>query len=65
MIPSLILRGHCDLIKPEVTQEYRQTLPNSRLVRPGPGTRHRALPALYTALLRAFLLNRPLPAPAG
>ncbi|MBK3567252.1 alpha/beta fold hydrolase [Streptomyces sp. MBT62] len=66
-VPSLILRGQCDFIKPEVTQEYRRTLPNSQLVRiqgAGHSIAH-SRPALYTALLRAFLLNRPLPAPAS
>ncbi|MFJ6572256.1 alpha/beta hydrolase [Streptomyces sp. NPDC091292] len=66
-VPSLILRGQCDFIKAEVTQEYRQTLPDSRLVNvqgAGHGIAH-ARPRLYTALLRAFLSNEPLPAPAS
>ncbi|MER6605261.1 alpha/beta fold hydrolase [Streptomyces sp. NPDC000927] len=64
-VPSLILRGQCDFVKPEVTQEYRRTLPDSRLVRvrgAGHAIAH-AQPRLYTALLRAFLLDKPLPAP--
>lgn len=66
-VPSLIMRGQCDFVKPEVTQEYRTTLPDSRLVHiqgAGHAITH-AQPRLYTALLRAFLLNRPLPAPAS
>lgn len=66
-VPSLIMRGECDFIKPAVTQEYRQTLPDSRMVHikgAGHAISH-SRPALYTALLRAFLLNRPLPTPAS
>ncbi|WP_329172961.1 alpha/beta hydrolase [Streptomyces sp. NBC_01477] len=66
-VPSLVMRGECDFIKPAVTQEYRQTLPDSRMVRiegAGHAISH-SRPALYTALLRAFLLDRPLPAPAS
>jgi pimeloyl-ACP methyl ester carboxylesterase len=62
-VPSLILRGSCDFMKPQVTQEYRDTLPHSRLVLID-GAGHdipAGRPALYTALLTAFLLDRPLP----
>jgi pimeloyl-ACP methyl ester carboxylesterase len=42
-VPSLILRGGCDFVRPEVALEYRQTLPGSRLVHvPGAGARHRS-----------------------
>ncbi|MER6526255.1 alpha/beta fold hydrolase [Streptomyces sp. NPDC001508] len=64
-VPSLIMRGECDFVRPEVTREYRQTLPDSRLVHI-PGAGHaiaRAQPRLYTVLLEAFLLDKPLPAP--
>ncbi|MEW1863438.1 alpha/beta fold hydrolase [Streptomyces sp. NPDC088194] len=66
-VPALIMRGDCDFIKPAVTQEYRQTLPDSRIVHikdAGHAISH-SRPALYTALLRSFLLDRPLPAPAS
>ncbi|MFJ2270682.1 alpha/beta fold hydrolase [Streptomyces sp. NPDC087849] len=66
-VPSLVLRGECDFIKPAVTDEYRRTLPDSRLVTVE-GAGHaisRGRPRLYTALLRAFLLGRPLPANAS
>ncbi|WP_328465451.1 alpha/beta fold hydrolase [Streptomyces sp. NBC_00448] len=66
-VPSLIMRGDCDFIRPAVTQEYRQTLPDSRIVHikdAGHAISH-SRPALYTALLRSFLLDRPLPAPAS
>jgi pimeloyl-ACP methyl ester carboxylesterase len=64
-VPSLILRGECDFVRPEVAQEYRQTLPDSRLVHV-PDAGHAIAsgrPHLYTALLEAFLLGKPLPAP--
>ncbi|MFG2557868.1 alpha/beta fold hydrolase [Streptomyces sp. NPDC048496] len=66
-VPSLVLRGECDFIKPAVTDEYRRTLPDSRLVTVK-GAGHaisRDRPRLYTALLRSFLLGRPLPATAS
>lgn len=66
-VPSLIMRGECDFIRPGVTYEYRQTLPNSELVTIK-GAGHaisRGRPQLYTALLRAFLLGMPLPATAS
>ncbi|MFC5185072.1 alpha/beta hydrolase [Actinomadura harenae] len=64
--PALIMRGECDFITWEATRDYRQTLPNSTLVMVK-GAGHAIAgdqPAAYTALLRAFLLNRPLPLPA-
>ncbi|MFV5998311.1 alpha/beta fold hydrolase [Streptomyces sp. NPDC056231] len=66
-VPSLILRGECDFIKPAVTDEYRRTLPDSQLVTLK-DARHaisRGRPRLSTALLRAFLLGRPLSATAS
>ncbi|MFJ2636302.1 alpha/beta fold hydrolase [Streptomyces sp. NPDC087422] len=66
-VPSLVMRGSCDFIKPAVTEEYRQTLPDSRIVHvkdAGHAISHDQ-PALYTALLRSFLLDRPLPTPAS
>ena len=54
-------------MKPEVTAEYRSTLPDSELVLVD-GAGHdisAGRPALYTALLTAFLLDRPLPATAS
>ncbi len=66
-VPALILRGSCDFMKPEVTAEYRSTLPDSELVLVD-GAGHdisAGRPALYTALLTAFLLDRPLPATAS
>ncbi|QMU70061.1 alpha/beta fold hydrolase [Streptacidiphilus sp. P02-A3a] len=62
-VPSLILRGSCDFMRPQVTAEYRSTLPDSQLVLVD-GAGHdiaAGQPARYTALLTAFLLGRPLP----
>lgn len=66
-VPSLIMRGSCDFIKAEVTEEYRHVLPDSRLVvvRGAGHSIAGGRPQLYTALLRAFLLGEPLPAPAS
>lgn len=66
-VPSLVMRGKCDFIRPAVTYEYRQTLPDSELVTvKGAGHAiHRGQPQLYTAPLRAFRLGRPLPATAS
>ncbi|MGW3496636.1 alpha/beta fold hydrolase [Streptomyces sp. NPDC001020] len=64
-VPSLIMRGECDFIKPVVTAEYQRTLPDSKFVTVK-GAGHsisRGQPRLYTALLRAFLLGKPLPEP--
>ncbi|WP_055533460.1 alpha/beta fold hydrolase [Streptomyces graminilatus] len=62
-VPSLIMRGECDFIKPAVTAEYRSVLPDSRLVIVK-GAGHSVSggqPHRFTALLRAFLLDKPLP----
>ncbi|MGW3952465.1 alpha/beta fold hydrolase [Streptomyces sp. NPDC004752] len=66
-VPSLIMRGECDFIKPVVTAEYQRTLPDATLVTVK-GAGHsisRGQPRLYTALLRAFLLGKPLPTPGA
>ncbi|MEU3465927.1 alpha/beta fold hydrolase [Streptomyces sp. NPDC006733] len=65
-VPALIMRGECDFIKPAVADEYRQTLPDAELVTVK-GAGHaiaRGRPDLYTALLRAFVLGKPLPSTA-
>ncbi|MFJ3777809.1 alpha/beta fold hydrolase [Streptomyces sp. NPDC090075] len=66
-VPSLIMRGECDFIKPAVTAEYQHTLAGSELVTVK-GAGHSISgeqPGRYTALLRAFLLDEPLPAGTG
>ncbi|MEV7975772.1 alpha/beta fold hydrolase [Streptomyces sp. NPDC086519] len=66
-VPSLIMRGECDFIKPAVTAEYQHTLAGSELVTVK-GAGHSISgeqPARYTALLRAFLLDEPLPTGTG
>jgi proline iminopeptidase len=62
--PSLILRGECDFVPLAVAQEYADTLPKATLVRV-PKAGHAifgAQPELTLSLLRAFLLDEPLPA---
>ncbi|WP_328744166.1 alpha/beta fold hydrolase [Streptomyces sp. NBC_00285] len=66
-VPSLIMRGECDFIKPAVTAEYQHTLTGSELVTVK-GAGHSISgeqPGRYTALLRAFLLDQRLPAGTG
>lgn len=66
-VPSLIMRGECDFIKPAVTAEYQHTLSGSELVTVK-GAGHSISgeqPGRYTALLRAFLLDEPLPKGTG
>ncbi|MEX3102143.1 MULTISPECIES: alpha/beta fold hydrolase [unclassified Streptomyces] len=66
-VPSLVMRGECDFVKPAVTAEYARVLPDCESVTVA-GAGHaisRAQPRRYTALLRAFLLGRPLPTGTG
>lgn len=66
-VPSLIMRGECDFIKPAVTAEYQHTLAGSEAVTVK-GAGHSISgeqPGRYTAVLRAFLLDEPLPTGAG
>ncbi|TYB42163.1 alpha/beta fold hydrolase [Actinomadura chibensis] len=65
-VPALIMRGQCDYVRWEATRDYRRTLPDSTLVMVK-GAGHAIAgdqPAVYTDLLRAFLLDRRLPLPA-
>ncbi|MER6174668.1 alpha/beta hydrolase [Streptosporangium sp. NPDC001681] len=64
-VPTLIVRGQCDYLKWQVTDEYRRTLPNSTFLYV-PGAGHsiaNGRPDLYRELLTAFLLGRKLPKP--
>jgi pimeloyl-ACP methyl ester carboxylesterase len=64
-VPALIMRGECDFVPWPETYEYRRTLPQSTLVYL-PHTGHdiaSGQPQAYTALLRAFLRDEPLPLP--
>lgn len=69
-VPSLIMRGECDFIRPAVTAEYQHTLKGSELVTVK-GAGHSISgeqSGRYTALLRAFLLDEldePLPTGTG
>ncbi|MFC4055406.1 alpha/beta fold hydrolase [Actinomadura syzygii] len=65
-VPALIMRGECDYVAWAATRDYRRTLPDSTLVMVK-GAGHAIAgdrPAVYTDLLRAFLLDRRLPLPA-
>jgi proline iminopeptidase len=66
-VPSLIMRGECDFIKPAVTAEYQHTLAGSELVtvKEAGHSISGEQPGRYTALLRAFLLDEPLPTGTG
>jgi pimeloyl-ACP methyl ester carboxylesterase len=61
----LILRGECDYIPASVTQRYLDALPNATLLSiPNAGhALYAAQPELIAAVIRAFLLERPLPLP--
>jgi proline iminopeptidase len=61
--PLLILTGACNYIKPEVAEQYQATMPNATLVSV-PDAGHVIFfdqPEQYVALVRAFLLDQPLP----
>lgn len=61
--PALILRGECEFLPLEVANEYKETLPNATLL-PIPNAGHSlygAQPELTLAVMRAFLLDLPLP----
>lgn len=61
--PALVLRGECDYLRWEVTREWRDVLPNARLVYiEGAGHLMQLdKPEEYLEAVRAFLLEEPLP----
>ncbi|WP_148283183.1 MULTISPECIES: alpha/beta fold hydrolase [Kitasatospora] len=62
-VPALVLRGECDYKHWPVTREYRDTLPDARLLYV-PGAGHAIAvdrPAEYRAAVLAFLTDAPLP----
>jgi pimeloyl-ACP methyl ester carboxylesterase len=61
--PALILRGECEFLAWEVAYEYKETLPNATLISiPNAGhALYGSQPELTAAVIRAFLLERPLP----
>ncbi|WP_254898390.1 alpha/beta fold hydrolase [Kitasatospora sp. NA04385] len=62
-VPALVLRGECDYKHWEVTREYRDTLPDARLLYV-PGAGHAIAvdrPREYRAAVLAFLTDAPLP----
>ncbi|MGW4098553.1 alpha/beta fold hydrolase [Mycobacterium sp. NPDC004974] len=65
-VRSLVIAPQCDFIRWAVTREYRDVLPRSTLVY-FPDAGHAVpfdQPAAYIRLLRAFVLDEPLPLPA-
>ncbi|MFE3290867.1 alpha/beta fold hydrolase [Rhodococcus sp. NPDC059234] len=65
-VPSLVMAPQCDFIRWAVTREYRDVLPEATLVEV-PNAGHAVStdqPATFVALLRAFVLDEPLPLPA-
>jgi pimeloyl-ACP methyl ester carboxylesterase len=61
--PALILTGECNYVPWRATVDYRDTLPNARLLYV-PDAGHSligAQPALTLEAMRAFLLDQPLP----
>jgi proline iminopeptidase len=64
--PALVISAECDFLDWPLAREYRDTLPNSRLVHV-PDAGHLVQvdqPALLLDTVRAFLLDRDLPLPA-
>jgi pimeloyl-ACP methyl ester carboxylesterase len=63
--PTLILRGECEFLAWEVAFEYKETLPNATLLSiPNAGhALYGSQPELILAVMRAFLLEQPLPLP--
>jgi pimeloyl-ACP methyl ester carboxylesterase len=63
--PALILKGSCDYLSWQSALDYRNALPNARLVylhRAGHNA-YQDQPAAYLAVVRAFLAGRALPIP--
>lgn len=61
--PALVLKGSCDYLPWQMTMEYRNTLPNARLVYVS-GAEHQIYqeqPELYLRTVLAFLQDKPLP----
>ena len=64
--PALVVKGQCDYLSWSSAVDYRDTLPNARLVYlPGAGHRiYAEIPRVFFAVVEAFLAARPLPLPA-
>jgi proline iminopeptidase len=64
-IPALVIKGRCDYLSWSSAMAYRRALPNARLVYlPGAGHNvYQDEPDQFMALVRAFLLDQPLPEP--
>ena len=65
-VPALVLKPSCDYLSWATALDYRDTMPNARLVYLD-GAGHQAYqerPGPWFATVGAFLLDRPLPVPA-
>lgn len=63
--PALIIKGQCDYLSWSSATDYRDTLPNARLIYV-PSAGHRVYaerPDVFSAAVEAFLDGRPLPSP--
>lgn len=61
--PVLVLRGECERLRWDVVREYRDVFPNATLL-PVEGASHSipsTHPELHAEVIRAFLLEEPLP----
>ncbi|WP_214320366.1 alpha/beta hydrolase [Nonomuraea sediminis] len=56
-VPTLIVRGECDYLRPEVTEDYRRTIPGAKYVyvRGAGHSIANGRPELYRSLLTDFL----------
>jgi proline iminopeptidase len=63
--PALVIKGSCDYLDWSSAIDYRDTLPNARMVYvPGAGHRiYAERPALFTTLVKDFLEGQSLPLP--
>jgi len=61
--PALVIKGSCDYLSWRSGLAYRQALPDARLVylHHAGHNAYQDQPALFLAVVRAFLTGRPLP----
>jgi proline iminopeptidase len=63
--PALVIKGSCDYLSWVTAIDYRNALPQARLVylHHAGHNAYQDRPALFLAVVRAFLTGRPLPIP--
>lgn len=64
-VPALVVKGSCDYLTWSSATDYRDTLPNARMIYlPGAGHRvYAERPDAFFAAVAAFLADRPVPLP--